>query len=338
MRPPARSYLYWVLFGFLTAAPGAQAYTDSELAAQLERLVQWWTGEFDNNEQIVRQSGGGLSEPKYTPHFRIHSHILRIDYPDFGEHVLYIEEYKNGDPEDLYRIRLLALETDPTNNGIRGQLYRPDEPASMVGGHKDPTNLEHVSPDTWRPISEPCAVYLRYEGTQFRGGMQRRSCRVNAEQSGGEKNAWFDYQIVITPDSYWFRDTLRSLDNDGVVWELAPGSADYFQADRARTFRCVINYNANGDMTATQRLTEVELHDQGGSADFSYPDGRRFSLVLHNRAFSTPTDNRFRILRIHENDRHVPLAYGYAGTETERFGFNLGWFYTLCRPAGESIG
>ena len=91
-------------------------------------------------------------------------------------------------------------------------------------------------------------------------------------------------------------------------------------------------------MTQTQKLNEVSLHDQGGSADIEYPGGRKLSLVLHNRAFTTPTKNRFRILRLHENNTAVPLAYGYAGTETDRFGFNLGWFYTLCRPSGEPVG
>lgn len=314
------------------------AYTQAELDNQLDLLMQWWTGEFDNNEQIVRQSGGGLSKPVYEPHFRIHSHYQPIDLPAVGEHVLYVEEYKNDDPNNLYRIRLMSLRTDLAANGIRVQLYAPKDQQTFTGDHARLATVIAGGAEQWRALSAGCSIALTFEAAQFSGGMARRACRIDSKRAGGEKNAWFDYRIVVGPESYWFKDVLRHLEDDRIVWELAPGSADFFQADRANWFQCVVNYNADGDMTAPERLTEVALHDQGGSASIDYPSGRQLSLVLHNRAFATPTNNRFRILRLHEDNPTVPLAYGYAGTDTERFGINLGWFYTLCRPMGERIG
>ena len=102
-------------------------------------------------------------------------------------------------------------------------------------------------------------------------------------------------------------------------------------ATKAQYFSCVVNYNLAGDMTRTENLTTVELHDQGGVAPVDYPDGRQLSLVLHRRAFGVPTDRTFRILRLHEDGHAVPLSYAYADSAADRFGFNLGWFYTLCR-------
>lgn len=327
----------WLATVTLLLIQPAFAYTQAELDSQLELLMEWWSGEFDNNEQIVRQSGGGLSEPKFAPHFRIHGHYRRIDLPTLGEHLLYVEEYKNNDPSELYRIRLMSLHTDTASNGIRVQLYSPKNQQALTGSHAHIEAIEAGPVDQWRALSTGCSIFLTYEGAQFAGGMRRRACRAAADRSGGEKDAWFDYRIVIGPEFYWFKDALRALNDDRVVWELAPGSPDFFQADRARWFSCVVNYNADGDMTKPERLTEVSLHDQGGSAVVDYPGGRKLSLVLHNRAFSTPTTNRFRILRLHEDSATVPLAYGYAGTDTDRFGINLGWFYTLCRPLGESL-
>ncbi len=326
----------WLAAVILLFTQPALAYTQAELDSQRELLMAWWSGEFDNNEQIVRQSGGGLSQPKFAPHFRIHGHYRRVELPALGTHVLYVEEYKNNDPADLYRIRLMSLHTDADSNGIRVQLYSPKDQKALAGSHADLDKITTAPIEQWRALSAGCTVFLAYEGTQFRGGMNRRAC-IGTDPEGNQRNAWFDYTIVVGPEYYWFKDSLRALDDDRVVWELAPGSADFFQADRARWFSCVVNYNADGNMTQPERLTEVSLHDQGGSAAIDYPGGRKLSLVLHNRAFSTPTNNRFRILRLHEDNPTVPLAYAYAGTETERFGINLGWFYTLCRPTGESL-
>jgi hypothetical protein len=113
---------------------------------------------------------------------------------------------------------------------------------------------------------------------------------------------------------------------------MAPGSNhEWFQQTRARWFRCVVNHSATGDMTKTTRLTEVQLHDQGGEADIAWPDGRTLTFVIHTRAFTAPTDREFPLFRIHEKGNPVPIAYAYASDGADRFGLNLGWFYTLCR-------
>jgi len=53
--------------------------------------------------------------------------------------------------------------------------------------------------------------------------------------------------------------------------------------------------------------------------------------VVHSRAFTSPSDRTYPIFRVHERSEHVPIAYGYAVAEAERFRLDLGWFYTLCR-------
>ena len=43
----------------------AQNFGKVELENHLALMMEWWPGEYDNHEQIVRQSGGGLSVPVY---------------------------------------------------------------------------------------------------------------------------------------------------------------------------------------------------------------------------------------------------------------------------------
>lgn len=307
------------------------AYSEAELALQLEELTGWWAGEYDNNEQIVRQSGGGLAKPVFEPHFRIHGYILPVTLPSLGDHVFYIEEYKNDDPSDLYRIRLMSLRVSAPDNGIVGTLYAPPDASSLIGTHRNADEITEEQAAQWRKFSSGCELVIELRNGRYVGGMREKACRVETVRGSGSKDGYFDYEFSVGPNSFWFRDAIRRLDDNTITWQLGGDSPDFFMADKVQWFACDVNYNVAGDMTATERLETVELHDQGGVAAIAYPDRPGLKLILHNREFRAGATDRFRILRLHEGDDPVPLSYGYAIVPAERFGFNLGWFYTLCR-------
>lgn len=315
---------------FLAVTP-CWAYSEAELALQLDELAEWWAGEYDNNEQIVRQSGGGLAEPVFEPHFRIHSHFVRVELPSLGEHVFYIEEYKNNDPDNLYRIRLMSLRISVQDNGIVGTLYAPPDASDLIGTHRNAEEITEQQAKQWRKFSSGCELVIEFFNGRYVGGMRDEACRVETVRGSGSKDGYFDYEFSVGPASYWFRDAIRRLDSGEITWQLGGDSADFFMADKVQWFACDVNYNEAGDMRATERLETVELHDQGGVAAIAYPRRPGLKLILHNREFRAGATDRFRILRLHEGDNPVPVAYGYAIVPAERFGFNLGWFYTLCR-------
>lgn len=204
------------------AATAATGYSDRELAIQLDELVSWWLGEYDNHEQIVRQSGGGLSDAVFEPHFRIHGHYVRVDLPSLGEHVLYIEEYKNGDPDDLYRIRLLSLVASPPDNGIVGQLYTPPDPLSFKGTYREPEMLGDDVVKAWKKLDASCQLVIEYRNGRYVGSMREKTCRVDTTRGSGDKDGYFDYEFSVGPDSYWFRDAVRRLKDD------SPGQPRFF--------------------------------------------------------------------------------------------------------------
>ncbi|MYA30925.1 MAG: hypothetical protein F4Y31_06790 [Gammaproteobacteria bacterium] len=302
----------------------AQTFGKTELDIHLALIMEWWPGEYDNHEQIVRQSGGGLSVPVYDPVFRLHSHYVRLDLPELGENVLYVEEYRNNDPSNISRIRVYALSVDEEEQAVRVKLHAfRDGHDRMIGARLDPERLAAVDAHELRPFSDACDVYMRFDGGQFSGGMKRESC-------GDE--AWFEYQVVLGPNHYWTRDRQISRETGEVTWNETGGDRyDWIQATKARWFICTVNYNLDGDMLNTEFLTEIELHDQGGSADIEWPDGRTIEFQLHTREFASPSDRVFPLFRVHEKGNHVPIAYAWAVDDADRFGINLGWLYALCR-------
>jgi hypothetical protein len=295
----------------LWAAAPAAAHTKADLNAQLKLLMEWWPGDYDNNEQIVRQSGGGLSAQTDKPFYRLHTVFKRVNAPQFGENVLYVEEWKNNNPNDIARIRLYSLSVDEAAGAILVKFISPLKPENLV--------------------RDPCNVHLNWEGGQFRGGMKERSCNAN------DDTEWFQYQIIVGPRYYWSRDRRFAYADNRITYEMAPGSNyGWFEQTKARWMRCEVLHDPNGDMTKTVKLTDIDVHDQGGEADIDWPDGRKLAFVIHTRAFTSPPDREFPLFRIHDRtNMTVPIAYAYAVDDAERYGLNLGWFYIRCQVRAE---
>jgi hypothetical protein len=322
-----KKFCFAVLGAMLLVAP-AQAHTKADLTAQLKLLMEWWPGRYDNNEQIVRQSGGGLSAPTDKPIYRLHTVFKRVTMPELGENVLYVEEWKNNNPTDIARIRLYSLSINEKEGAIAVKFYTPLDAKPLVGAHNDLARVEKLKLKDLRAFRDVCDVYLNWEGGQFRGGMKEKSCNV------AEDKEWFQYQVIVGHKHYWARDRRFSYaEPNKVTWEMAPGSNyAWFEQSKARLMKCEVLADPNGDMTKTTKLTEIELHDQGGEADIKWPDGRDLSFVIHNRAFTSPPDREFPLFRIHDKkNMTVPIAYAYAVDDAERYGLNLGWFYIRCQ-------
>ena len=306
-------------------ATAAHAQSRGDLNAQLQLLMQWWPGDYDNNEQIVRQSGGGLETPTDKPFYRLHSRFQAVQLPALGANVLYLEEYRDNDPAKIARIRLYSLSLDEAAHAIRVKLHAPLDSNALAGAWRDPSRIEKLAAKDLRSFRNQCDLLMHYVGGQFEGGMANRSCDLNGKE-------WFEYQVVVGPRFHWARDRRLSLKDGSVTWEMAPGSGyRWFEQTKARWFSCNVNHSPSGDMTRTEKLTSIELHDQGGEADIAWPDGRTLTFVIHTRAFTSPPDREFPLFRIHEKGKTVPIAYAYAVDDAERFGLNLGWFYILCR-------
>lgn len=322
--------LCYVLLVVCLATGSAHAFTQRELDNHAQILMRWWPGEYDNHGQVVRQSPSGIAPLVNEPVFRLYSHYVALDLPALGDHVIYVEEYKNDDPANIYRIRLLSLSIDEAGQGVRVKLHAFQDQDSMIGAHADPARLAEIEVSDTRPYSDSCDVVMRYEGAQFRGTMARESC--------GDKDSWFEYEQIVGPDYYWFRDRRINHETGDVVWEFAPKSDFvFFQMLKVRRFVCTVHYNLDSDMYETEYLTSIEVHDQGDVVDIAWPDGRMLEFQLYTEEFTMPSESGrvFPMFVIREKGNPKPISYAYTVDDADRFGINLGWFYTLCRTKSQ---
>jgi hypothetical protein len=293
-----------IAFAFCSIAlmlpsPAFATHSEYDVKAQLQMLMDWWPGEYDNHEQIVRQSGGGLSSLTEQPFYRVHTRYERVERPQLGTHVISRVDYRDDDPARVLRSSTYVLSVDKDAGAVRVQQYRPRAPGSE----------ESVA------LGAGCDLLLYFVGGQFEARLPAKSCGAAGEPD--------EYGIVVGPRYVWFRER--------------PSPA-WFQQTRARRFTCMVFESADGDMRKTRFLKTIRLHDQGGEADIAWPDGRTLTFTIHSRAFTSPPDREFPLFRIHEKGKTVPIAYAYAVDDAPRFGLNLGWFYVRCYAAGQALG
>ncbi len=323
MTKPMAALLPMLLFATsptsATPGPSFAAVQARDLTSALRLLDAWWPGEYDNHEQVIRQSGGGLSTPSSTPFRRLHSIVKPLAAPVLGDHVVAIEQYADNQPATILKREIATYAVDPAMNAIRVKRYRLTSSQKL----DDPSAIATLAPSKLVPLGGKCDLLLRYIGGQFQG--QLASDRCPAESGNAE------YELVIGKDYQWERGQARQERSGKIVWEMAPGSGyGWYQQPRARPFTCNIFEDAKGEMAKTKFLKTIHLHDQGGEADVAWPDGRTLTFTIHQRAFTATPERLYPLFRVHEKGNPIPIAYAYAVDSNSRFGLNLGWFYIRC--------
>jgi hypothetical protein len=179
---------------------------------------------------------------------------------------------------------------------------------------------------------EGCDLILAREGSQYRGGTRGRECLTEIR---GEKR-WIDYRVVVGDGLFWYRQRTLSLDKDEVVGEIA--GIPHLDLNAARLFSCGISWSSGKPKEKRRPLKTVELHDRGGRARFSTPDGRDLQLELHGRDWPLSTGRESLVL-ILTAERAVgdPIASSWTSLDAARVGMDIGWLAVDCAPlAGDS--
>jgi hypothetical protein len=303
----------------------AAAETAQDLAADLELMMTWFEGEFDNNLQVLEEK----EDPPEQPHEWIHSIFTRVDLPAFGDNVYYVEQYGDGDPSKIYRNRIYSFSVDEEEAAIELVIYRFAEEGAGVGAHKDPAKLEGMTPETLATIPG-CEVYWRREGDRFVGYMKEGACRVTSRRSG--KTLVISDDLVLTPDEIWISD--RAEDEDG-NWVFGNKAGIHHKLARARRFTCwAALKQAEGE--EWQGFRDLELHDQGGRAalEVEGEEEAKYTVLLEQRVYKGEKQVPVLKLALEEAGSEESKAYTWANPDAWRIGMNLRWVQVGCTAEG----
>ncbi len=295
----------------------AESRPDDPSARDLLQLVDWFEGEFDNQEQVWFETEGRAQVPPKARHERVHATHRRVAMPQFGAHVFYVEEYLDDDESKVFRQRLVTFESARAA-GVRMKLWFFKDAAAVRGAHREPAKLAELTSASITTLPE-CDVYWTAQAGQYVGAMRPRACQFGS----GAQRRYSQHDLQLSADKYWRIDRTFLVAGDVLAVGLATGEPH--RMNRAKVFLCKVTFQEK------QSFESLRLHSQGGAVRLRRDaDGKSFQLRLRDKEYpyyeSRPD---FMFLSVREGEGPF-IAYSLHDPGAEFLGFNLGWMSATC--------
>ncbi len=306
-----------VLLGLQLCVCSAAA---QNLKKELPLMMSWFAGRFDNFAQTVEEKEAKAE----FPHEQIHSIFHRVNLPNIGENVFYVQQYMDGNEAKIYRQRLYIFTPNKKEKAIELKIYTfPDEKA-VLNAHLDQSKLNGLTLDKM-DSPKGCEVYWRLSktGDKFEGSMKPNACRVISKRSG--KTLIITDDLFLTKDEIWIND--QAKDDQG-NYVFGNKSGVHHKLKRVRMFEgwtaflkdgstAMTGQDAPADAWDSQR--DLTIYDQGGTVKIN----DKFFAQLAQLSYKNGT--KVLKLGIVEIATGKTVAYTWANPDATRIGINLRW-------------
>ncbi len=310
----------------LSGAHAAVADPNAVLDRDMRTFLEWFPGVYDNQEQVYFEESLGV--PEDERHERIHHTFARVDLPEFGDHVFYVQQYLDDDPTKIYRQRIYVFTADYEENAVRLAIHTPGDVESLVDAHLDPSKLEGLAPaDT---VNRPgCDVFWRRQASQFLGEMKPGACSFVSQRSG--KRIIIDDDLVLTDSEIWISD--RAEDEDG-NYVFGNKAGIPHKNTKARRFECWMGVlEKDGEEWTFD--SGLEMWDQGGTIWMTTEEDEPQTVGIKMRNVVWPTGNNrnSQVLYALREGEDRAVSYVWGEPEATRLAMNLRWMQVSCTLA-----
>lgn len=195
---------------------------------QLLEIMQWWPGTFNNDIQITEVTKQGkdvwrIDDSGEGGYLQIQSHYIKLDRPEIGDHVLYVEEYRDHEPTETYRQRIYTLSIDSTHL-IKVKMWPFKDKKKYVGAWKDLTMLNDLTVEDITAYPAICDLHVTKVDDEYHMVMNGSDC------SFGDKV--FNYGLKLSKDMFSYRDKITQK-SDGEIISTAANFA-YHDLNRVK--------------------------------------------------------------------------------------------------------
>lgn len=149
------------------------AQSVSELEADLERMMTWFPGHYDNHRQVYQQFVENVSSERR--HRQTHHIFHPVSVSGIPSPQIYAEQSEHYDRNNIYRQRIYSFSIDTDRKRIRLTIYTPKAASKLTGAHKDPSILNDLRADDFI-LKLGCDVFWSFEGGEFRGYLEEDAC------------------------------------------------------------------------------------------------------------------------------------------------------------------
>ena len=178
------------------------------LETQLDELLSWFPGTYENHQQVYRQAIDDL--PAAQRHRHRHHTFQPVSIAGIPGRQIYAQQYQHYDPQDLYRQRVYSFTVNPAEQAIQLTIYTPKEPARLIDMHLDPAMQAALSVDDFF-LKPGCEVFWKKRNGQYEGYLKDGACSYYSERFKTE--IFLNETLIMRPDALLLDDS--AVDGDG---------------------------------------------------------------------------------------------------------------------------
>lgn len=299
------------------AAIGITACSPRETPADWQKFMAWFSGTYDNHEQVWRQQ----EEGKEVTIKHRQQVVRKVSAPAIGSHV-YLAEQHFLEQEKPCCPMLYALQREPAGS-MRAVAYLPrDEAAAASLLEAD----EDIPMQGLRP-AEDCDVLWHPEGDAFIGALAgAKGCQLPPGWAGGP--ACMSQSFRLDDDSLhsWTRPC------DGVEESFHAGRRQRYYQGWMGIQRKRLGLEEDGDGWVFMR--GFRIHNEGQIVPLLFEDGTPtgYSIQL---ARLTYLSSGLKLLKLGLLDETgYTFSYTWSDVDSALIGINLRWFQAGLRAEG----
>ncbi len=178
-----------------------QIILTSAIQQDLDTLLTWFPGAYDNHQQVYTEFVNDL--PAEKRHRQTHHIFHPVDLSFIPGRQLYAEQSQHYDREDIYRQRIYSFEEDEDEKAIRLTIYTPKEPDKLTGLHLDPSKAKDFHLDDF-VLKPGCEVYWKKQDDEFHGYLKDNACSYYSEKF--KKRVYLNETLILRRDALLLDD------------------------------------------------------------------------------------------------------------------------------------
>ncbi|MCU0240438.1 MAG: chromophore lyase CpcT/CpeT, partial [Pyrinomonadaceae bacterium] len=248
----------------------------------------------------------------------------KVNVPQIGENVFFVQQYLNGDESKVYRQRLYNFTINKQEKALQLTIYSFDDDKKYRDSHLDSTKLNGLTMQNLS-TTNGCEVFwkLNQTGDKFEGYMKKDACRVVSKRSG--KTIIITDDLFLTKDEIWINDQAKDEQGNYVFGNKANIHAKLKKVRWFEGWTAILKSGetamANKDFTAAEYdgKTKLLIHDQGGTVKLNDNYSIQLAQLRHKSGTWVLT---FSVI---ENASGKKIAYTWSNPEAEKLGINLRW-------------
>lgn len=305
-----------------SVAPNRGETIESILDRDFRLMMQWFPGEYDNQEQVYFQ--GRMNVPEAERHRRTHHIFHRATVEGIPGITFYVQQYQNDDPEDIYRQRIYSFEPDYDEYAIKLTIYTPKDPAALKDAHLDESKLAGLTNDDFT-LKPGCEVFWKRSAAQFNGYLKENACSYYSERY--KKTVYLNETLVLSEDALWINDSAVDKRGRPVFGSAEKGPT---KNNKVQKFKCWVSLPKDDGSWSFE--PNIIIHDQGGTAwvktDEEIP--KEAGLKIRNVRWPFGYNRDSLVLYAYKRDSDKAVSYNWTEPTSKRVAMNLRWMQASC--------